>query len=577
MNPPPPLTALSDLDTQLRSAGYAVLDAASLTRMSVVALQQLNDWLRFWDALPPDAHLRDGGRYRRRRHGSFVVDGPDVTIVPPRAHWQPLDYNALHGGIERWFEPLPEALTGDAAWNSLLAALGRCASALRGEQRWFVEAHSFRIETGDEGIGRPTPEGAHRDGVDLVAVILVARRNVKGGETRVFDARGPQGLRFTLDRALERAAARRRARDPRDHADPAAGPGAAGAARHAGADLPRPGLPGRGLSYAEAMSLAIDFNDVQQAAQRLAGVAHRTPVLHSRSADERSGATVFFKCENLQRMGAFKFRGAYNALSQFTPEQKRAGAIAFSSGNHAQAVALSARLLGMPSVIVMPQDAPQSKLDATRAYQQGMAGSEVVLFDRYTEDREALCRRLADERGMTMIPPFDHPQVMAGQGTAALELIEEVGTLDALLVCVGGGGLISGCAVAARHLLPGVAVYGVEPEAGNDTQLSLQRGEIVRIDTPRTIADGAQTQASGQLTFPVIQALVKGVLTVSDAQLVETMRFFATRMKLVVEPTGCLAAAAVLQGAIDLRGQRVGVIVSGGNVDLARFAALLAA
>jgi len=323
------------------------------------------------------------------------------------------------------------------------------------------------------------------------------------------------------------------------------------------------------------MSLAITFGDVQQAAQRLAGQAHRTPVLRSRSADERSGASLFFKCENLQRMGAFKFRGAYNALSQFTPAQKRAGAIAFSSGNHAQAVALSARLLDMPSVIVMPQDAPQSKLEATRAYQQGMARSEVVLFDRYTEDREALCRRLADERGMTMIPPYDHPHVMAGQGTAALELIEEVGTLDALLVCVGGGGLISGCAVAAKHLLPGVSVYGVEPEAGNDTQQSLQRGEIVRIDTPRTIADGAQTQSSGLLTFPVIQALVKGVLTVSDAQLVETMRFFATRMKLVVEPTGCLAAAAVLQDAIDLRGQRVGVIVSGGNVDLARFAALL--
>lgn len=325
------------------------------------------------------------------------------------------------------------------------------------------------------------------------------------------------------------------------------------------------------------MTLAIDFNDVQQAAQRLAGKAHRTPVLRSRSADERSGASLFFKCENLQRMGAFKFRGAYNALSQFTPEQKRAGAIAFSSGNHAQAVALSARLLGMPSVIVMPQDAPQSKLDATRAYQQGMARSEVVLFDRYTEDREALCRRLAEERGMTMIPPFDHPHVMAGQGTAALELIEEAGPLDALLVCVGGGGLISGCAVAAKHLLPGIAVHGVEPEAGNDTQLSLQRGEIVRIDTPRTIADGAQTQSSGLLTFPVIQALVSSVLTVSDDQLVETMRFFATRMKLVVEPTGCLAAAAVLQGAIDLRGQRVGVIVSGGNVDLQRFGALLAA
>jgi len=229
----------------------------------------------------------------------------------------------------------------------------------------------------------------------------------------------------------------------------------------------------------------------------------------------------------------------------------------------------------MPSVIVMPTDAPQSKLEATRGYQQGMAGSEVVLFDRYTQDREALSRTLADERGMTMIPPFDHPHVMAGQGTAALELIEEVGTLDALLVCVGGGGLISGCAVAARHLLPSIDVYGVEPEAGNDTQLSLQRGEIVRIDTPRTIADGAQTQSSGKLTFPVIQALVKGVLTVSDAQLVQTMRFFATRLKLVVEPTGCLGAAALLEGAIDLRDARVGVIVSGGNVDLARYAALL--
>jgi len=324
------------------------------------------------------------------------------------------------------------------------------------------------------------------------------------------------------------------------------------------------------------MPLAIHFDDVAQAAQRLQGVAHRTPVLTSRYADQITGAQMFFKCENFQRMGAFKFRGAYNALSRFSDDQRKTGAIAFSSGNHAQAVALSARLLGMPSVIVMPQDAPQSKLDATRGYQLGMPGSEVVLFDRYKQDREALCRRLADERGMTMIPPFDHPHVMAGQGTAALELIEEVGALDALLVCVGGGGLIAGCAVAARHLLPDIAVYGVEPEAGNDTQLSLQRGEIVRIDTPRTIADGAQTQSSGQLTFPVIQALVKGVLTVSDAQLIETMRFFAARMKLVVEPTGCLAAAALLQGAIELRGARVGIIVSGGNVDLQRYAALMA-
>ena len=198
MNPPPPLTALPDLDMQLRSAGYAVLDAASLTRLSDVASQQLHAWDRFWDALPFDAHLRDGGRYRRRLHGSFIVDGMQLSSVPPRAHWQPVEYNALHGGIERWFEPLPERLVSDACWARLLAGLGRCASALRGVQPWFVEAHTFRIETGSEGIGRPTPEGAHRDGVDMVAVILVARRNVKGGETRVFDARGPHGLRFTL-------------------------------------------------------------------------------------------------------------------------------------------------------------------------------------------------------------------------------------------------------------------------------------------------------------------------------------------------------------------------------------------
>ena len=198
MNPLPPLTALSDLGSQMRSAGYAVLDTASFTRLSDVAVQQLQGLDRFWDDLPRDAHLRDGGRYRRRRHGSFIVDGEQVAAVAPRAHWQPVEYNALHGGIERWFEPLPEGLVGDATWIRMLSALGRCASGLRGVQPWFVEAHAFRIETGSEGIGRPTPEGAHRDGVDMVAVILVARRNVKGGETRVFDARGPQGLRFPL-------------------------------------------------------------------------------------------------------------------------------------------------------------------------------------------------------------------------------------------------------------------------------------------------------------------------------------------------------------------------------------------
>lgn len=322
--------------------------------------------------------------------------------------------------------------------------------------------------------------------------------------------------------------------------------------------------------------LAIRYDDVAAAAARLKGIAHRTPVLRSRFADEATGADVFFKCENLQRMGAFKFRGAYNALAQFSPAQRAAGVIAFSSGNHAQAIALSARLLGMPSVIVMPHDSPAAKLAATRGYQQGQRSSEVVLYDRYTEDREAIGRRLAEERGMTLIPPYDHPHVMAGQGTAAAELIEETGPLDLLLVCVGGGGLIAGSAVAAHRLSPGIEVIGIEPEAGNDTQQSLARGEIVHIETPRTIADGAQTQHSGTLTFPVIQRLVKRIETVSDTQLILTMRFFAERMKLVVEPTGCLGAAALLQGVVKAPGRRVGVIISGGNVDLPRYASLLA-
>ncbi len=332
------------------------------------------------------------------------------------------------------------------------------------------------------------------------------------------------------------------------------------------------------------MTLAITFDDVAAAAQRLTGHAHRTPVLTSRTADELTGARVFFKAENFQRMGAFKFRGAFNALARFSPAQRERGVIAFSSGNHAQATALAARILGMPSVIVMPQDAPAAKLAATRGYQAGQPGSEVVLYDRYTEDREAIGRRLAQERGMTLVPPYDHADVMAGQGTAALELVEQVremdgGGLDALLVCVGGGGLISGCAVAAKHLLPGIEVWGVEPEAGNDTQRSLAEGCIVHIDTPKTIADGAQTQHSGALTFPVIQALVKGIVTASDEQLVQAMRFFAERMKIVVEPTGCLGAAALMSrvaGLPDLRGRRVGVILSGGNVDVRRYAELLA-
>jgi threonine dehydratase len=332
------------------------------------------------------------------------------------------------------------------------------------------------------------------------------------------------------------------------------------------------------------MKLAITFDDVAAAAQRLAGHAIRTPVLTSKTADTLTGARVFFKAESFQRIGAFKFRGAFNALAQFTAQQRQGGAIAFSSGNHAQAIALSARLLGMPSVIVMPHDAPATKLAATREYQSEQAGSEVVLYDRYTEDREAIGRRIAHERGMTLIPPFNHPDVMAGQGTAALELIEQVaqidGTaLDALLVCVGGGGLISGCAVVAKHLAPAIEVWGVEPQAGDDTRQSLQRGEIVHIATPKTIADGAQTQSSGSLTFPIIQQKVAGIVTVSDAQLIDAMRFFAQRMKIVVEPTGCLGAAALFAGAEglpDLRGRNVGVILSGGNVDLAAYGQMLA-
>ncbi|MGJ7486396.1 threo-3-hydroxy-L-aspartate ammonia-lyase [Variovorax sp. LT2P21] len=312
------------------------------------------------------------------------------------------------------------------------------------------------------------------------------------------------------------------------------------------------------------------YDDVAAASERLAGHAHRTPVLRSSTADARWGAQFFFKCENFQRMGAFKFRGAFNALSRFDAAQRKAGALAFSSGNHAQAVALSARLLGMPAVIVMPLDAPAAKVTATRGY-----GAEVVTYDRFTEDREAIARRLAVERGMTLIPPYDHPDVIAGQGTAAKELIEEVGPLDALYVCLGGGGLTSGSALAAHALSPGCKVYGVEPEAGNDGQQSLRAGHIVHIDTPKTIADGAQTQYLGEYTFGIIRRDVADIRTVSDAQLVDGMRFFAERMKMVVEPTGCLAFAGAVADAPSLQGAKVGVIVSGGNVDLARYAALL--
>ena len=312
------------------------------------------------------------------------------------------------------------------------------------------------------------------------------------------------------------------------------------------------------------------YDDVTAAARRLEGHAHRTPVLRSRTADAELGATVFFKCENFQRMGAFKFRGAFNALSCFDARQRRAGVVAFSSGNHAQAIALAARLLGMPATIVMPHDAPAAKVAATKGY-----GGHVVFYDRYNEDREAIGARLAEQHGMTLVPPYDHPQVIAGQGTAAKELFDEAGPLDALYVCLGGGGLLSGSALATRALSPQTKLYGVEPEAGNDGQRSLRGGVIVHIDTPQTIADGAQTQHLGQLTFEIIRRDVDDIHTASDAELVDAMRFFAERMKIVVEPTGCLGFAAARRHA--LRGQRVGVIVSGGNVDMPRFGALMAA
>jgi len=320
----------------------------------------------------------------------------------------------------------------------------------------------------------------------------------------------------------------------------------------------------------EALNLPT-FDDVLAAAGRIEGHAHRTPVLRSRTADEELGAEVFFKCENLQRMGAFKFRGAFNALSKFDERQRRAGVVAFSSGNHAQAIALAARILGMPATIVMPHDAPAAKVAATKGY-----GGQVVIYDRYKDDREQIGRDLAEKHGLTLIPPYDHPDVMAGQGTAAKELFEEVGPLDAFFVPLGGGGLLSGSALATRALSPQCKLYGVEPEAGNDGQQSFRSGEIVHIDTPKTIADGAQTQHLGQHTFPIIRRDVDDVLTASDAQLVEAMRFFASRMKLVVEPTGCLGFAAAREMKAQLRGKRVGVLISGGNVDVERFGALLA-
>jgi threonine dehydratase len=309
--------------------------------------------------------------------------------------------------------------------------------------------------------------------------------------------------------------------------------------------------------------VSVTYSDVAAAAQRIEGVAHRTPVVTSRQFDERAGCEAYFKCENYQRMGAFKFRGAYNALAKLDDAQRKRGVVAFSSGNHAQAVALAGSLLGVPATIVMPHDAPAVKVAATKGY-----GADVVLYDRAEESREAIAKKLADERGAMVIPPFDHPDIIAGQGTATKELIEEVGPLEYLFVCCGGAGLLSGSAIAAHHLSPGVKVIGVEPALGDDVQRSFRAKRIEKIAVPDTIADGARTQAPSELTLSLVLRHVQDVITVTDAQLIEAMRFLWERMKLVVEPTGALGAAGVLDGPIDVRGKRVGIVISGGNVDL---------
>ena len=317
----------------------------------------------------------------------------------------------------------------------------------------------------------------------------------------------------------------------------------------------------------------LSLDDVRAAAERLSGIAHRTPVLTSRTLDERTGSTAFLKAECLQRGGAFKFRGAYNMISSLGPEERERGVVAYSSGNHAQAVSLAARLLGTSATILMPADTPRAKLDATRGY-----GAEIVTYDRYTEDREALGAALAVERGgLALVPPYEHPLIMAGQGTAALELLEDVPGLDALLVPVGGGGLIAGCATAAKALRPGIRVIGVEPEAGDDTRRSLEAGERVRIPVPRTIADGQQADIPGELTFAVNRQVIDTIVTVSDAEILDAMAFLFDRMKLVTEPSGASAAAALLAGRdVAAGGARVGVVISGGNVGAVRFAELMA-
>lgn len=318
------------------------------------------------------------------------------------------------------------------------------------------------------------------------------------------------------------------------------------------------------------MSHSVGFSDVQAAAGRLGAIANETPVMTSRTADAEAGAVLYFKCENLQRTGSFKFRGAFNAIASLTDEQRSRGVVGYSSGNHAQALALAGRLQDVATTILMPKDAPEMKVLATRGY-----GGTVVFYDRYTESREEIGRTMAQERGMALIPSYDHPQVIAGQGTATKELLERTGELDVLFVCLGGGGLLAGAALAARAISPRCRVIGVEPEAANDGQRSFRAGHVIHIPVPRSIADGAVVTHLGHHNFPIIRDLVADIVTVSDDMLVLAMKFLAERMKLVVEPTGCLGAAAALSRRFHRRGQRVGVVLSGGNIDLARYSEIL--
>ncbi|AYY80620.1 threo-3-hydroxy-L-aspartate ammonia-lyase [Proteus vulgaris] len=313
------------------------------------------------------------------------------------------------------------------------------------------------------------------------------------------------------------------------------------------------------------------YKDVAEAHQRIQPYLNKTPILTSRTINELTGAQFYFKCENFQRMGAFKFRGAMNALSQFNDQQRKNGVVTFSSGNHAQAIALSAKLLGIPATIIMPEDAPKAKIEATKGY-----GGHVLTYNRYTENREEIGQQLAQKKGLTLIPPYDHPHIIAGQGTVAKELFDEVGELDMLFVPLGGGGLLSGSLLSTKALSPQCKIYGVEPLAGNDGQQSLRKGEIIHIDTPKTIADGAQTQHLGNYTFEIIRNNVDDILTATDEELISAMQFYAQRMKIIVEPTSCLSLAATHQFGGKLKGKKIGIIISGGNVDIAQYGRFLA-